>query len=125
MGTRDSIPEVISKMDINKVIIAMPTAPGSEIRDIVSICRKTGVLTRTIPGIYEILDEKVRIDSIRQVQIEDLLRREPVQTDIKRVADFLKGKRVLVTGSGGSIGSELCRQIIKCNPSGDYSFRSG
>jgi FlaA1/EpsC-like NDP-sugar epimerase len=117
MGTRNSIPEIIAKYDINKVIIAMPTAPGSEIRDIVSICRKTGVQTRTIPGFFEILDETVRIDSIRQVQIEDLLRREPVQTDIKSVADFLKGKKVLVTGSGGSIGSELCRQIIKCNPS--------
>lgn len=117
MGTRHSIPEAISRLDITKVIIAMPTAPGSEIRDIVSICRKCGVQTRTIPGIYEILDERVRIDSIREVQIEDLLRREPVQTDIKRVADFLKGKKVLVTGAGGSIGSELCRQIIKCNPS--------
>ncbi len=116
MGTRHSLPEVISKMDINKVIIAMPTAPGSEIRDIVSICRKTGVQARTIPGIYEILDETVRIDSIRQIQIEDLLRREPVQTDTKRVQGFLKGKKVLVTGSGGSIGSELCRQIIKSHP---------
>lgn len=116
MGTRHSLPEVISKMDINKVIIAMPTAPGSEIRDIVSICRKSGVQARTIPGIYEILDDKVRIDSIRQVQIEDLLRREPVQTNTRSVQDFLKGKKVLVTGSGGSIGSELCRQIIKCHP---------
>lgn len=116
MGTRHSLPEIIAKMDINKVIIAMPTAEGSEIRDIVSICRKSGVQARTIPGIYEILDDKVRIDSIRQVQIEDLLRREPVQTDTKRVQDFLKGKKVLVTGSGGSIGSELCRQIIKCHP---------
>ena len=101
LGTRHSLPEIITKMDINKVIIAMPTAPGSEIRDIVSICRKTGVQARTIPGIYEILDEKVRIDSIRQVQIEDLLRREPVKTDIKKVEDFLKGKKILVTGSGG------------------------
>ncbi|MCY7362930.1 MAG: polysaccharide biosynthesis protein [Ignavibacteria bacterium] len=117
LGTRDSIPEIISKLDINKVIIAMPTAPGSDIRDIVSICRKTGVQTRTIPGIYEILDESVRIESIRQVQIEDLLRREPVQIDFKSVEEFLKGKKVLVTGSGGSIGSELCRQIINCNPS--------
>jgi len=117
MGTRHSIPEAISRLNITKVIIAMPTAPGSEIRDIVSICRKCGVQTRTIPGIYEILDERVRIDSIREVQIEDLLRREPVQTDIKRVEDFLKGKKVLVTGAGGSIGSELCRQIIKCSPS--------
>lgn len=117
MGTRESIPEIISKQDINKVIIAMPTAPGSEIRDIVSICRKSGIQARTIPGIFEILDERVRIDSIRQVEIEDLLRREPVNTDIKRVMQFLKGKKVLVTGSGGSIGSELCRQIIKCSPS--------
>lgn len=117
LGTRHSLPEIITKMDINKVIIAMPTAPGSEIRDIVSICRKTGVQARTIPGIYEILDEKVRIDSIRQVQIEDLLRREPVKTDFKKVEDFLKGKKILITGSGGSIGSELCRQIIKCHPS--------
>ncbi|MBX7042400.1 MAG: polysaccharide biosynthesis protein [Ignavibacteria bacterium] len=116
IGSRHSIPEAITKHNISKVIIAMPTAPGSEIRDIVSICRKCGVQTRTIPGIYEILDEKVRIDNIREVQIEDLLRREPVQTDIKRVADFLKGKKVLVTGAGGSIGSELCRQIIKCSP---------
>lgn len=116
LGTRHSLPEIITKMNINKVIIAMPTAPGSEIRDIVSICRKAGVQARTIPGIFEILDEKVRIDSIRQVQIEDLLRREPVKTDIKKVEDFLKGKKVLVTGSGGSIGSELCRQIIKCHP---------
>lgn len=116
VGARHSIPEAISKLSINKVIIAMPTAPGSEIRDIVSICRKCGVQTRTIPGIYEILDERIRIDNIREVQIEDLLRREPVQTDFKRVADFLKGKKVLVTGAGGSIGSELCRQIIKCSP---------
>lgn len=117
VGTRHSIPEAISKLDISKVVIAMPTAPGSEIRDILSVCRKCGVQTRTIPGIYEILDDRIRIDSIREVQIEDLLRREPVQTDIKRVADFLKGKKVLVTGAGGSIGSELCRQILKCNPS--------
>lgn len=117
MGTRNSIHEIIAKMDINKVIIAMPTAPGSEIRDIVSICRKSGVQARTIPGIFEILDEKVRIDSIRQVEIEDLLRREPVNTDIKSVMQFIKGKRVLITGAGGSIGSELCRQIIKCSPS--------
>ncbi len=117
LGTRHNLPEIIAKMNINKVIIAMPTAPGSEIRDIVSICRKSGVQARTIPGIFEILDDKVRIDSIRNVQIEDLLRREPVKTDIKKVEDFLQGKKVLVTGSGGSIGSELCRQIIKCHPS--------
>ena len=117
MGTRNSIPEIITKMDINKAIIAMPTVPGSEIREIVSICRKCGIQARTIPGIFEILDEKVRIDSIRQVEIEDLLRREPVNTDINSVRQFLKGKKVLITGAGGSIGSELCRQIINFSPS--------
>lgn len=117
LGTRNSIPEIITKMDINKVIIAMPTVPGSEIREIVSICRKCGIQARTIPGIFEILDEKVRIDSIRQVEIEDLLRREPVNTDINSVRQFLRGKKVLITGAGGSIGSELCRQIINFSPS--------
>lgn len=117
MGTRNSIPEIITKLDIDKVIIAMPTVPGSEIREIVSICRKCGIQARTIPGIFEILDEKVRIDNIRQVEIEDLLRREPVNTDINSVRQFLRGKKVLITGAGGSIGGELCRQIINFSPS--------
>ncbi len=116
VGDRYQIPEVVKSLQIHKVIIAMPTVAGKVIREIVDICKATGIQTSTIPGIHEILNGRVRLDSIRDVRIEDLLRREPVQTDIERVADFLKGKRVLITGAGGSIGSELCRQICKCRP---------
>ncbi|MEA5597657.1 nucleoside-diphosphate sugar epimerase/dehydratase [Rivularia sp. UHCC 0363] len=116
VGDRNSIPDVLEPLRVDKVIIAMPSVAGEVIREIVDICKSAGVQTCTLPGIHEILNGKVRLDSIRDVRIEDLLRREPVQTDIEKVAQFLKGKRVLITGAGGSIGSELCRQICLCYP---------
>jgi FlaA1/EpsC-like NDP-sugar epimerase len=116
VGDRFRIPDLAKSLGIHKLIIAMPTAPGQVIREIVDICKTSGVKTSTLPGIHEILSERVRVDSIRDVRIEDLLRREPVQTEIGRVAQFLEGKKVLITGAGGSIGSELCRQICKCRP---------
>ncbi|WP_193198734.1 polysaccharide biosynthesis protein [Nostoc sp. MG11] len=117
VGDRHQISDTLKSLQIHKVIIAMPTVAGKVIREIVDICKATGIQTSTLPGIHEILNERVRVDSIRDVRIEDLLRREPVQTDIERVSKFIKGKTVLITGSGGSIGSELCRQIFKCQPS--------
>ncbi|MBD2773229.1 polysaccharide biosynthesis protein [Iningainema tapete] len=117
VGDRKEIPEIVKSLDIHKVIIAMPSVAGQVIREIVDICKVTGIQTSTLPGIHEILNGRVRVDSIRDVRIEDLLRREPVQTDIARVSQFLQGKKVLITGAGGSIGSELCRQIFKCRPS--------
>lgn len=117
VGDRYLIPEAVNALQIQKVVIAMPTVGGGVIREIVDICKRTGIQTNTLPGIHEILDGKVRVESIRDVRIEDLLRREPVQTEIEKVMQFLKGKKVLVTGAGGSIGSELCRQICKCRPS--------
>jgi FlaA1/EpsC-like NDP-sugar epimerase len=116
VGDRYTIPNIVQSLQIQKVIIAMPTVAGKIIREIVDICQATGIQTSTLPGIDEILNNRVRIDSIRDVRIEDLLRRDPVQTDIERVAQFLKGKSVLITGAGGSIGSELCRQICKFRP---------
>ncbi|MGH1393925.1 MAG: polysaccharide biosynthesis protein [Trichormus sp.] len=116
VGDRHIIPNVIQSLQIQKVIIAMPTVAGKIIREVVDICQATGIQTSTLPGIHEILNNRVRIDSIRDVRIEDLLRREPVQTDIERVSQFLQGKTVLITGAGGSIGSELCRQIFQCQP---------
>ncbi|MDM9385238.1 nucleoside-diphosphate sugar epimerase/dehydratase [Chlorogloeopsis sp. ULAP01] len=116
VGDRHKIPDIVKSLQIHKVIIAMPTVAGKVIREIVDICKATGIQTSTLPGIHEILNGRVRVDSIRDVRIEDLLRREPIQTDIGRVAEFLAGKRVLITGAGGSIGSELCRQIYKCHP---------
>jgi FlaA1/EpsC-like NDP-sugar epimerase len=117
VGDRISIPDAIKTHYIGKVIIAMPSVTGQVIRDIVDICQKTGIQASTLPGINEILNGKVRLESIRDVRIEDLLRREPVQTDVHSVSNFLKGKKVLITGAGGSIGSELCRQILKSHPS--------
>ncbi len=115
-GGREVIPSVVKREQVNQVIIAMPTAPGKAIREIVQICEAAGVGTRTVPGIYELLDGSVSVNQLRNVHIEDLLRREPVQTDTRAVQALLQGKRVLVTGSGGSIGSELCRQILHCRP---------
>ncbi|MEH2307079.1 polysaccharide biosynthesis protein [Nostoc sp.] len=116
VGNRHQIPDTLKSLQIHKVIIAMPTVAGHVIREIVDICKATGIQTSTLPGIYEILNDRVRVDSIRDVRIEDLLRREPIQTDVEQVHKFIKGKTVLITGAGGSIGSEICRQIFKCHP---------
>jgi FlaA1/EpsC-like NDP-sugar epimerase len=116
LGNRWQISEFVKSLQIQKVVIAMPTVAGTVIREIVDICKTTGIPTSTLPGIHQILNGRVRVDAIRDVRIEDLLRRESVETDIEKVAQFLQGKKVLITGAGGSIGSELCRQIFKCSP---------
>ncbi|MBE9050160.1 polysaccharide biosynthesis protein [Nostocales cyanobacterium LEGE 11386] len=116
VGDRYQIPDIVKSLKIRKVIIAMPTVAGQVIKEIVDICQATGIQTSTLPGIHEILNNRVLVNSIRDVRIEDLLRREPVQIDIERVSQFIKGKTVLITGAGGSIGSEICRQVFKCHP---------
>jgi FlaA1/EpsC-like NDP-sugar epimerase len=116
LGTRDQIPALVRDHHVKEVIIAMPAAPGSTVREIVDICNQAGVAARTIPGLYDIISGQVSINQIRQVEIEDLLRRAPVQTDTAAVEGMIRGRRVLVTGAGGSIGSELCRQILRARP---------
>jgi FlaA1/EpsC-like NDP-sugar epimerase len=116
LGNREAIPSVVRSLEISTVIIAMPTAPGKEIRQIVDICEEAGVETKIIPGIYELLDGTVSINQLRDVDIEDLLRRDPIHTDTAAVADLVRGRRVLITGGGGSIGSELCRQLLRYRP---------
>lgn len=116
-GNRNCIPELVRSLHIRKVIIAMPTAPGKVIREVLDICQEVGVPTRTLPGIHEILNGRVSIGRVRDVQIEDLLRRDPVQMDVEQVSHLIRGKRVLITGAGGSIGSELCRQVLQRYPS--------
>lgn len=115
-GSRTAIPEIAREYRVKRVIIAMPTAPGKAIRQIVDICESVEVDTKILPGLYELLGDTVSVNQLRDVDIEDLLRREPVETDIAAVAELIRGKRVLVTGGGGSIGSELCRQIRRCDP---------
>lgn len=116
LGSHHDLPRMVSEHRVNQVIIAMPSAPGKVIRKIVEICERAGVETKSMPGIYELLDGKVSVNQLRDVQIEDLLRRKPIRTDIAAVGALLRGKRVLVTGGGGSIGSELCRQVLRCEP---------
>lgn len=116
LGARRDIHEVVRKFNVTQIIIAMPTAPGKTIREIVSECETEGIRTRIIPGMYELLGGTVSVNQLRPVQIEDLLRREPVETDTAQVDALLRGRRVLVTGAGGSIGSELCRQISRSDP---------
>ena len=116
LGGREQIPEAAREHEAAEVIIAMPSAPGSTIRQIVTICQEASVPARTIPGMYDILSGRVSLSQIREVDIEDLLRREPVRIDAAAVRDLLHGRRVLVTGGGGSIGGELCRQIARARP---------
>ncbi len=115
-GSRDSIPDVVEAARLDLLILAMPTAPGRTIRELSEICQSASVKTKTIPGIYELLDGRVSISQLRNIELTDLLRRRPVQTDIAAVQTLLRGKRVLVTGGGGSIGGELSRQILACDP---------
>ena len=115
-GTREDIPRLVHEEQIDEVIIAMPTALGQAIREIVAICQEAGVACKTIPGIYELISGQVSVKQVREVRIEDLLRREPVRIDGTEAGRYLSDAVVLVTGAGGSIGSELCRQIASYHP---------
>jgi FlaA1/EpsC-like NDP-sugar epimerase len=116
LGDRAALLTLVAEHKIDQVIIAMPTASGKAIREVLAICEQAGVPAKTMPGMYELLGGQVSVSQLRNVDIEDLLRREPVHTDIAAVQELLRGRCVLVTGGGGSIGSELCRQIMRCRP---------
>ena len=112
VGGRDKIVESVEKFQVTDIILAMPTATPTEKRAIVSLCQQTSCRIRTLPGIYQMASGQVNIQQIRDVQVEDLLGREKVHVDELEIGDALAGKTVLVTGGGGSIGSELCRQAV-------------
>ncbi|QGP92694.1 UDP-N-acetyl-alpha-D-glucosamine C6 dehydratase [Neomoorella glycerini] len=116
LGTRDDIPRLVEDFGIEEIVIAMPSVRGKIIREIVEICHGTGAELRILPGIYDLLDGSVKVDPIREIRIEDILGREPVQVDLAAMAGYLAGEVVLVTGAGGSIGSELCRQVAGFGP---------
>lgn len=115
-GTSNDLARLIDTLFVDQVIIAMPSAPASEIRRIVEICRQSEVDTRILPGLFELIDGKVSVSQLREVSLEDLLGREPVELDTASIAAYLEDRTVLVTGAGGSIGSELCRQITRYQP---------
>ncbi len=117
LGDRQKIKDIIPKYGVEEVIIAIPAASGNVIRALNSICRQfNNVKVKTLPGVYELIDGKFVFGQLREVRVEDLLRREPIELDTNRIAEYLKDKVVLVTGGGGSIGSELVRQISRFKP---------
>jgi len=116
LGTREEIANVVKQEGVEEIIIAIPSASGKVIRDIVARCEKARVKFKIVPGVYEILTGDVSINQIREVKPEDLLGRESVQVDLDEISAYLANKKVLVTGAGGSIGSELCHQVAQFNP---------
>jgi FlaA1/EpsC-like NDP-sugar epimerase len=115
-GGRDKIKEIIEEYNIEEIIFAIPSANIRDRREVLNICKQNNIKLKTIPGIYEIIEGKVSISKIRDVNIEDLLGREPVRLDNAGIDGYIKNKTILVTGGGGSIGSELCRQVAKFKP---------
>lgn len=116
LGDREKIPEVCKRMKISQVLIAMPSASGKTIQSILRITEPLKIKTRTLPSVSELLNDTVELRQFRDLRIDDLLRRDPVKTDMSRVKEMLYGQRVLVTGAGGSIGSEICRLIAQSQP---------
>ncbi len=115
-GKREDIARLVEKYGVDEIYIAMPSAPAKDRKEIIEICRETGCKVKILPGIYQLLNGEVSVGKLREVEIEDLLGREPVRVNIDEILDYVHGKVVLVTGGGGSIGSELCRQIAGHQP---------
>lgn len=116
IGTRYEIPRFAKEYDVDEIFFAINKIDAVSRRKILEICQETGVKTRVLPTTEEVIDRQGAMNSLRNVQIEDLLGREPIELDNKNIKNLIKDKTVLVTGGGGSIGSELCRQIIKYKP---------
>ena len=115
-GKREDIPRLVEKYKVDEIYIAMPSAPAKDRKEIIEISRETGCRVKILPGIYQLLNGEVSVGKLREVEIEDLLGREPVRVNMDEILDYVRGKVVLVTGGGGSIGSELCRQIAGHQP---------
>lgn len=116
LGNVDDLPRVVDRKQVEEAVIAIPSLTGKKIRHIIGLCDAAGIACKTVPAISDILNGTVHINQIREVRIDDLLGREHVELNREQIRDYLTGKRVLVTGAAGSIGSELCRQIMKMEP---------
>uniref|UniRef100_UPI0040561881 polysaccharide biosynthesis protein n=1 Tax=Acetatifactor sp. TaxID=1872090 RepID=UPI0040561881 len=116
VGGRDMIQECVDKYSIDEIIIAIPSASRNKIKPILEICKETGCRMRILPGMYQIINGDVSVSKLREVQIEDLLGRDPIEVNVDEIIGYVRNKVILVTGGGGSIGGELCRQIAQHNP---------
>lgn len=116
LGSIDGVTEIARDLEIDEIVVAIPSLGGREMRRILALCHPTGAEIRTLPGVDKLIDGRVTVTQLAEVNIEDLLGREPVVLDSAALATFLRGRVALVTGAGGSIGSELCRQVCKFAP---------
>lgn len=116
VGGRDKIQDAVRLYNIDEIIFAIPSADAKTKKEILEICKETGCKLRMLPGVYQLINGDVSVSKLKDVEIEDLLGREPIQINTEEVLGYVSGKTVLVTGGGGSIGSELCRQIAAHNP---------
>ncbi|MCD7868704.1 MAG: polysaccharide biosynthesis protein [Clostridiales bacterium] len=115
-GGREDIPEIAKKYRVEEIYFCIPTASAADKKDILSICNETGCRLKSLPGIYQMTNDEVLVSRPRSVAVEDLLGREPIKVDMQEIYRYIQGKTILVTGGGGSIGSELCRQIAGHEP---------
>ncbi len=116
LGDRRLIPDLVRRLAVREVIIAMPSARGKTVSDLVHVCETTRANLKILPDLAQLPEGRVRLSDIRRVEVEDLLGREPAELDLHLISSYLRGKRILITGAGGSIGSELCRQILRFHP---------
>lgn len=116
VGGRDSILEAVEKYKIDQILFAIPTASVQEKRDILNICKETGCELKSLPGIYQLANGEISLSKMKPVAVEDLLGRDPIKVNMDEIFQYLKGKVIMVTGGGGSIGSELCRQVAAHEP---------
>ncbi len=116
LGNRQDIPSIVDKFNVTDIIIAIPSAPKPVQKEILNICQETNCELKILPGIYQLINEEVSVSTLRNVEIEDLLGRDAVELDTQGIANDIQGKTVLITGAGGSIGSELCRQVARYQP---------
>jgi len=125
LGGPNELVCLCQRYEINEVIIAIPSASAKSMKRLVAICQQADVKFRTLPGVGDLIDGTVLVQQLRNVDLNDLLGRAPVRLDLKDIEKYLTGKRILVTGAGGSIGSELCRQVARFNPSQLVLFEHG
>ena len=116
VGNRYDIVDMVKKYDINRIIYAIPSTTGQNRKDILNLCKETGCRMQTVPSVSQIVNEEVSMTKLREVEISDLLGRKQILVNMDEITEYIKGKVVLVTGGGGSIGSGLCRQIASYNP---------